>query len=233
MPIAKLADIKPPYLETIALVRGYLKEELGKTGPVSIPISELRSIAAPWKVNRYLGQLAQDKLIEPVTEIPTEVFDSEEPGDIIINCLKTIEEIQAYRHSLQGISGHCISFPISNWSILEMRFTNSQEVVVIAHEPAADESRILTYGDLGFSDKRNGKPNVYWEFLLILAKYQGQLSPRERSLPHRNKVSKWKQGLKEQLQEVFRLPSDPFHPFEENHQYEIKFSIQHHEQNTE
>jgi hypothetical protein len=233
MPVTNLTDIKPQYLETIELIRGYLKAELGKTGPVSVPVTELKNIAAPWKINRYLGQLAQDKLIEPLPQIEIEIFESDEPGEVEIVCIKTIEELQEYRHSLQGISGHSISFPVSSWPVLEMRFTNSQEVVVTAHELAGDESRMLTYGDLGFADKRNGRPNVYWEFLLILAKHGGQLSPSEQELPHRNKVSKWKQGVKEQLQKVFRLDSDPFYPFETNNQYEIKFTIQYHEQSPE
>lgn len=225
MPRATLADLKPQYLETIELLRGILKAELGKTGPVDVDISELKSIAPPWKINRYLRQLAQDKIIAPIAEIPPEKFEEETPGHVTVDCIKTIEEMQEYRHSLQGQSKYSVTFPISSWSVLEMRFINPQEVIVTANEPAGIERRTLTYGDLGFADKRNGTPNVYWNFLTLLAKHGGQLSPTERSLPHRNKVSKWKQGVKEQLKEVFRISEDPFEDFDDNHQYELKFNI--------
>lgn len=225
MPQDTLTELKPPYLETIELLRGHLKQQLGKTGPVEVDITELKGIAAPWKINRYLRQLVQDGIIEPVEPIPVGQFDEEDPGSIVLNCLKTVEEIQEYRHSLQGQSGHYVQFPISSWEVLEVRFVNPQEVVVAAHEPSGAERRTLTYGDLGFADKRTGRPNTYWEFLAVLGKHDGQLNPTVRELPHRNKVAKWKQGLKNQLQLVFRLDSDPFQDYSENQQYELKFSI--------
>jgi len=225
MPRTTLSELKPPYLKTIELVRAHLKEELGKTGPITIEVAELKAIAAPWKINRYFKHLAQDKIIEPVEEIPPSKFTEENPGTVELICLKTIEEIQDYRYSLQGQDGHFVQFPVTSWSILEIRFMNDQEVLVTAHEPSSVVRKSFTHGDLGFAKKTNGQPDKNWEFLTLLARHDGSFSLSHRHSSSRNTIATRKKELLKKLQAVFRLNSDPFEPYRENNAYKLKFPI--------
>ena len=225
MPRDTLAELKPQYLETIELLRGHLKQQLGKTGPVEVNITELKRIAAPWKINRYLRQLMQDGIIDSVEQIPVERFDQEDPGSIVLHCLRTIEEMREYRYSLQGQSGHYIQFCVSSWDILEIRFLDDQEVLITANESGGIERKQLTYGDMGFADKNSGRPNKNWEFLMFLAVNNGMFTPSRHVNMSRNQVSQRKRLLKKALQKVFCLNSDPFNEYRQNYGYQLRFPI--------
>jgi hypothetical protein len=225
MPITKLSELKEQYLETIELIRGHLREELGKTGPIQIEINKLERIAAYWKINRYFKQLAQDKIIEPVEEIQPAQFNEENPDAIELVCLKTIEEIQDYRHSLQGQGGHFVQFPVSSWSVLEIRFMNDQEVILTANEPGGVVQKSFTHGDMGCAKKIGGQPDKNWKFLTLLARSEGSFSLSDRHSSSRNTMATRKRELVKKLQAVFCVPSDPFEPYRENNAYKLKFPI--------
>lgn len=230
MPKDNLRDLKPQYLEVIELVRAGLKSQLGKTGDVPLTLSDLKSIAPEHKINRYLRQLAQDKIIAPMpmisfAEIDVHAaVDGTEP-EVVVHCLKTVEQIQEYRFSLQAEIGEVMKFPVSSWESLEIKFVTKQQVILAAHEASGVRRADATYAVLGFANKKDKKPTIAWEFLYLLSAHGGVISPTNVDLKSRNQLAKHKQELKEQMQIVFGLDTDPFHEYRTNRQYEAKFSV--------
>ena len=225
MPEASLDELKPPYLETIELLRACRKQELGKTGATEIPIAKLRMIAPVWKINRFFTALAQDDVIEPINELTPEQFDAEQPGGVTVHCLKTIEEIQQYRYTLQGQSDQLVQFPISSWVVLEIRFTTDQEVLVTANEASDTVRKQLFYADIGFADGRDGSPDESWELLMFLAHRNGILNPSEHREMNRNQLSQRIRHLRKKLKNIFCLDNDPFEKFNRRKVYQLKFPI--------
>ena len=214
----------------IELVRAGLKSQLGKTGDVPLALADLMNIAPEHKINRYFRQLAQDKIIAPMQEVrfegvETSAVTNGSVPEVVVHCLKTIEQIQEYRLSLQVEIGETVTFPVSSWEALEIKFVTEQQVILIANEASGVKRADATFVELGFINKKTKKPTVAWYFLYALAVNAGVISPSNVTGYSRNKLAKHKQELKEQMQKVFRLDSDPFQEYSTNRQYEAKFSV--------
>ena len=215
-----LRDIKPPYLEIIELIRSRRKMLLGKNGVTPISITELRQITSFQYINDCLKQLAMDGVISP-----TETLGEESEDIVNLECLITIEEIYNYRLSLQYEMDNIVTFPITNWESLEIRFITEQEVLLTSDDHGDIRRSQFAFSNLGFNDKRNGSPNQSWSFLTLLSIHDGILDTSSSTIDQKEQIKKEKQALKNHLQQIFMLDTDPFHPFRQNRQYELKCKI--------
>ena len=212
----ELRDIKPPYLEIIELIRKHRKALLGKTGPTPIPITQLREITSTQYINDCFKALVQDKVIAPIEQLA-----DGSRGDVVVDCLKTVEEMYEYRLSLQHEVLPNVTFPISSWEVLEIRFITEYEILITANEPGGTKRVQYAFNNIGFDNQLTQKPNQSWEFLTLLAIQEGKLDTSRFTADQREKAKKEKQALKKNLQRIFKLETDPFYPFSQNRQYEL------------
>ena len=81
----------------------------------------------------------------------------------------------------------------------------------------------LSYSDIGFLDRRSGKPDSQWAFLRILSKNGGEVSWADADAC--DEFKKTKERLTARLQEFFRIDYDPFLPYAETRSYKIKLTL--------
>ena len=107
------------------------------------------------------------------------------------------------------------------WQHIWLQFTDNETVMI----HAGHFMRQTSYADMGFADARGKgtKPNAQWKFLLLLAKKDGEISPKDSEADDRFK--KQKQLLSEKLQRYFRMDTDPFYPYNEKKAYRIKLKL--------
>lgn len=79
------------------------------------------------------------------------------------------------------------------------------------------------YKGMGFEDERRFEPNTQWNFLKILADYNGEISWEHQ---HANtKIKKTKQLLADALKAYFKITEDPFYPYRKEKSYRIKMKL--------
>ena len=111
------------------------------------------------------------------------------------------------------------SSPVA-WSEIEIAFLSDERVGIFR---GADRNReTLNYSELGFEDRRSGKPNRAWVTLREIAKQSGaMLQPsagRERAM-----IQKRIEEIREKLRDHFGIQADPI-PFNGN-RYQASFKI--------
>lgn len=107
------------------------------------------------------------------------------------------------------------------WQHIWLQFIDDETVMI----HAGRFMRQAGYADMGLADRRGNarKPNAQWDFLLLLAKKGGEISPKDGEADDRFK--KRKQLLSETLQRYFRMDTDPFYPYNERKAYRIKLKL--------
>lgn len=107
----------------------------------------------------------------------------------------------------------------TTWESFYIQFKNTEAVTIQVSGHTHDTS----FADMGFADKRTGKPNMQWGFLIALAKNGGSLSASD---PDANdKYKKHKQLLADNLKSYFSMDTDPFKTYEKTEGYVLKLSI--------
>jgi hypothetical protein len=107
-----------------------------------------------------------------------------------------------------------------NWQGIEIWFTSEERATI------RDGARTETdnYSDLGFEDKRNGKPNRAWEVLRMLAENHGTLPRGKSTAKAWAATEKRIQEIRKTLCARFGLPGDPL-PLVTGSAYQAVFTI--------
>jgi hypothetical protein len=95
------------------------------------------------------------------------------------------------------------------WQRIWLQFEDDENVMITVGQ----YRRGASYTDMGMADKRGKteKPNLQWQFLLLLAKKGGELSFKDSEADA--KWVKQKELLSKKLKSYFRMDSDPFFPY--------------------
>lgn len=95
------------------------------------------------------------------------------------------------------------------WQRIWLQFEDDENVMITVGQ----FRRGASYADMGMADKRGKveKPNLQWQFLLLLAKKGGELSFKDSEADA--KWVKQKELLSKKLKSYFRMDSDPFFPY--------------------
>ncbi len=107
------------------------------------------------------------------------------------------------------------------WRDVGLRFT-SEHRVQISINGIVGES--YGYADLGFEDKRTGKPNQAWGALYKLAEKQGRYDVTKMGGRPRAHLEKRFQEIRNRLCNHFKVGGDPV-PFEKGNGYQAAFGI--------
>lgn len=108
----------------------------------------------------------------------------------------------------------------TEWKNIIIQFENNENVFIQVKQHKVYAS----YKEMGFLGRgKNPKPSEAWNFLLVLAKLNGELAVGDKN--ERDKYKKQKQLLSEQLKLYFSLDSDPFYPYDKNKSYRIKMTL--------
>lgn len=94
------------------------------------------------------------------------------------------------------------------WKAIEITFLSDERIEICC---GATERKTYNYGELGFEDRRNGKPNRAWTTLREMAKKDGTI-PRLSAGKERAMVQKRIQEIRQSLRDYFRIDTDPI-PF--------------------
>lgn len=103
MPKANLHDLKPAFLKLIDLLRKHRLQELGKTGLTHVSEEEVLGIENEFKIRTMLNALIADGVLTPFETLhglEPYIVEETDTRTLVFNCLKTVEEIAAYRASL-------------------------------------------------------------------------------------------------------------------------------------
>lgn len=92
----------------------------------------------------------------------------------------------------------------TTWKNFIIKFLDGKNILVVVQGIKAK----FSFKDMGFENKKNGKPNVQWTLLYILAGKNGELSWKDSEASV--KIKKRKEILTNTLQECFGLNDDPF-----------------------
>jgi hypothetical protein len=133
--------------------------------------------------------------------------------------LKKIEEENVYIHKgkKRVFPPH---FKPTDWSKITIRFITDREVYISVE----DESKQANYESLGFSNDKEGKPNLAWVFLFNLAKNNGETSPLQKPIP--DNIKQQKKQVSERLKTIFKNDTDPFYdPKEVGQIYRAKIKL--------
>jgi hypothetical protein len=109
---------------------------------------------------------------------------------------------------------------LASWSEIEIAFLSDERVEICRDGGKNRETR--NYGELGFEDRRNGKPNRAWVTLREIARKSGTM-PRPSAGKNRAMIQKRIEEIREKLRSHFRIETDPI-PFNAN-TYQASFTI--------
>ena len=111
--------------------------------------------------------------------------------------------------------------PDLGWNEIELIFTCDEGLLIRCRKR---EARI-GFEALGFADRRSvGKPDTLWWLLRSLADYNGAI-PWKNNLAANRMLPKRIQLLRDRLQSVTGLKTDPFYPYRKNGEYKVRFKI--------
>lgn len=95
----------------------------------------------------------------------------------------------------------------TKWENITIQFLDNESALI----SVKGRKHKTNYKEMGFEDKRSGKPDSQWLLLKIFAKYNGELS--WKTTEANEKVKKTKELLAKTLQNYFKIDYDPFHPY--------------------
>jgi hypothetical protein len=106
----------------------------------------------------------------------------------------------------------------TKWENITIKFTDDDAVQILTQ----GKSHTAHYREMGLEGK-GGKPSVLWIFLRVLAMYSGEIKATDPEAVDTYK--KQKQLLSNALESYFGIDFDPFHPFQANKSYQVKFVL--------
>jgi hypothetical protein len=174
----------------------------------------------------------------PITEAAVEIAQYGEATQRRSEwCRQVIDRIETrfearYRHwqaeALEGILRTAtVSSPkgrdpvgVSNWEDVEIEFLSDERVQIWT----GSKSETRNYGEMGFADKRDGKPNQSWVILRTMAQLGGTLADSAAVRKKWPAVEKHIQRIRRALSDHFGLGGDPL-PFVKGTGYSARFKI--------
>jgi hypothetical protein len=108
--------------------------------------------------------------------------------------------------------------PLS-WQEIEIAFLSDERVEI---RSGTNSRTTYNYGELGFEDRRNGKPSLAWARLRELARRSGDM-PRPLAGKGRAAAQKRIEEIREKLRSHFKIEGDPI-PFNGN-TYKASFKV--------
>lgn len=115
---------------------------------------------------------------------------------------------------------HLPKFKTTNWSKITMRFVDERNVLITADKK---EQVLADYEILGFANEKSSRPNKAWDFLIGLAKNNGETKELPKPIP--DNIRQKKLQLASRLKVIFKNESDPFHDSSETQTYKIKINL--------
>lgn len=109
----------------------------------------------------------------------------------------------------------------ATWDAVEISFLSDERVQIRAK---GTPSGTYNYAELGFADRRNGKPNQAWVTLRALAEERGIIRDAAKTGQAWPKVEKRIQEIRKVLRKHFGIAADPI-PFVEGTGYQALFQI--------
>lgn len=117
--------------------------------------------------------------------------------------------------------------PSARWEALEISFLSDERVQIRIN--GAPQTR--NYAEMGFADRRTGKPTLAWGTLRLLAEKRGTIRSGRETGTTWSSVEKRVQEIRRRLRELHGAPGDPL-PFIEKNEcggkvsgYEAQFHI--------
>ena len=111
----------------------------------------------------------------------------------------------------------------TTWDDVSIRFTSEQRVQVLVRKISI-ESR--NYAEMGFEDRRSRKPNAAWLFLLRFGQNRGMIRTGQDAGIEWRKVEKRVQELRQHLENLFGIRTDPFYTSRGGKGYRTRFRIE-------
>ena len=108
----------------------------------------------------------------------------------------------------------------ATWDTIEISFLSDERVQI----RIGTDTKTYNYAELGFEDRRNGKPNQAWVTLRDLAEARGIISVAARSASPWPKIGKRIQEIRNVLRKHFGISSDPV-PYVKGTGYQSRFKI--------
>ena len=109
----------------------------------------------------------------------------------------------------------------TKWENFFIKFLDDEKVTI----DVVGKKHETSFKEMGFEDKRNGRPDSQWKILLFVAKHNGEIIWKTQDVEDRFKIKKWAERLANKLQEYFGIDYDPFNPYKENRSYRIKLTL--------
>lgn len=109
------------------------------------------------------------------------------------------------------------------WENIEIRFLNSQEVIVKIQTRTGEKVHQTNYEGMFFKNRKTGLPNEQWKTLKNLSENGGELDWKSsKATPF---LKKRKQLLANGLKKYFHLQDDPFFPYRRKNEKSYKLKI--------
>jgi hypothetical protein len=107
-----------------------------------------------------------------------------------------------------------------SWMEIQIEFISEERVQIwFQGEPTT-----VNYEEMGFCDRRNGRPNRCWSLLRLLAQHQGTIPVAGRRSTDWPAIEKRVQQIRKLLQSHFGISQDPL-PFEKRVGYQLRCQI--------
>jgi len=203
----------------------YREERLRKIAESSIDYIERKRSLTPQQQEKALGNAVEGLRIE----LMEKALKWHEWRDQLLVRIETRFEAR-YRHWLADALdqvGKLTPKPpqgslaiAANWEDVEISFLSDERVQILS----GGQHQTFNYGELGFADRRNGKPNQAWVLLRHLAESDGTVRDATWARGDWSKVEKRIQEIRKHLRAHFRIDSDPL-PFVEGTGYRARMKI--------
>ena len=148
--------------------------------------------------------------------------------DVAASTSPELEQLEIEQHKPGGKKGkepiaRFPSPPDLCWEEVSMAFVSDSEIQVRAR----GQIRKYRFDQIGFENKKNGKPNRLWLFLQAFAATGGDLSWQDLSSTgmNANQVQSNVKDLRKNLRIFMCIEGDPFYPYREVKAYKAKFTI--------
>ena len=110
------------------------------------------------------------------------------------------------------------------WSDVSICFISPESVEIRAGKPLG----VKNFIEMGFKDRRSGKPDLIWQTLKIFARFNGEISWKDKGVDtrfHKN-LKSYIKDIRRRLKFLFNIDNDPFNTYDRKSKtYSLKFSI--------
>lgn len=110
----------------------------------------------------------------------------------------------------------------TRWEDIQIRFTSEHRVQITINQC----NTVLTYEEMGFSDRRTSNPNLAWRMLCKMAENRGMLRDPQTAGASWTSVEKCIQTIRKKLRDRYGIEGDPV-PYVEGTGYQARFVLSH------